>query len=465
MVESQELSISTNGGSMVTRKTATVPHIGESWFNERALTNVLSLALVSDKYQVTMDTHAEDAMIIHFPQGPIKFQRHPFTNLYFYKPPSKPTRDRRQRIIPLQLLPPASSPIIMVQTANFVETVDSNARFYTKRQFERAKLARQLLHVLGCPSIRDMKTILQQNAIRNCPVTIEDVDIAQRIFGKDIASLKGKTTRAKPTPVRSDIIAIPKELVARQRRVELCIDTLYQMPFLSTISRNLMYRTIQWVPTQTVKDYRSALEQVFRIYNVAGFKVVTIHCDREYKALLPSLQDKYQIKMNHASAQEHIPEAERNNRTLKERFRASIHYLPYRSMPRIMIKILAMEVARKLNLFPPKGGVSDRYSPRVIMHQEPLSYSSHCRVPFGSYIQAHDDYSPKNTPKSRTIDGVYLRPASNQEVMNSSISTPSESLPVDMLQLSPLHPTSYMPWKQQQKLTAYLVSTSAPKQE
>jgi hypothetical protein len=33
------------------------------------------------------------------------------------------------------------------------------------------------------------------NVIKNCPVTTEDVNIAKKIFGKDISSLKGKSTR------------------------------------------------------------------------------------------------------------------------------------------------------------------------------------------------------------------------------------------------------------------------------
>ena len=33
------------------------------------------------------------------------------------------------------------------------------------------------------------------NAIKNCPITLEDIDIAERMFGKDIVTLKGKITR------------------------------------------------------------------------------------------------------------------------------------------------------------------------------------------------------------------------------------------------------------------------------
>jgi hypothetical protein len=36
------------------------------------------------------------------------------------------------------------------------------------------------------------------NSIKNNPVTTEDIEIAEKIFGPDIPSLKGKTTCRKP---------------------------------------------------------------------------------------------------------------------------------------------------------------------------------------------------------------------------------------------------------------------------
>ena len=176
-----------------------------------------------------------------------------------------------------------------------------------------------------------------------------------------------------------------------------------------------MYRTLQNVASRSMKNYRSGLDNVFRIYHAAGFKVVKIHCDKEFESLKTQLKDDYKINVNCASAQEHVPEAERNNRTLKERFRSIFHYLPFKNIPKLMIKFLAMEVARKLNMFPPRGGVSNYYSPRAILHGKPLEYSKHCRVPFGTYVQGHDDNDPKNTPQARTTDGIYLRPSDNEQ--------------------------------------------------
>jgi hypothetical protein len=48
---------------------------------------------------------------------------------------------------------------------------------------------------MGCPTVENLKNIIRMNAIRNCPVTIRDVEIAEEIFGPDIGALKGKTTQ------------------------------------------------------------------------------------------------------------------------------------------------------------------------------------------------------------------------------------------------------------------------------
>jgi hypothetical protein len=85
-----------------------------------------------------------------------------------------------------------------------INSVEKNKTMNTDCQIMRAKMARQIYHSLGTPSVNDFKAILKMNAIRNLPITIEDIKLAEQIFGPDIGSLKGKTTRGKPSPVVSD---------------------------------------------------------------------------------------------------------------------------------------------------------------------------------------------------------------------------------------------------------------------
>ena len=170
--------------------------------------------------------------------------------------------------------------------------------------------------------------------------------------------------------------------------MHLCADILFinGLPFLSTISKKIKYRTIEWLPNRTPSAYRSAFDKVFRIYNKAGFTITYVHADQEFKPIFNDIQDDLGITLNSASAQEHVPEAERNNRTIKERFRAMYHRLPYTNLPKVMIKYGAMEAAAKLNYFPTIGNISSYYSPRVIMTQQPLDFNKHCSIPFGVYV-------------------------------------------------------------------------------
>jgi hypothetical protein len=208
-----------------------------------------------------------------------------------------------------------------------IESVDENKAFFTDRQFHRAKHAREIYYALGTPSLRDFKMIITSNQIRNLPINIEDVTIAEKVFGPDIGSLKGKPTRQKSDPVVSDYIEIPEELITNHNNAVLCIDgmKINGVPFLTTILHNIMYRTAEWIPSQTSKAYRSVLDNIFSVYNKAGIKITTIHCDNKFRPLMQELHDVYEVTMNYANPQEHIPEAERNNCVIKERFRASFH--------------------------------------------------------------------------------------------------------------------------------------------
>ena len=66
--------------------------------------------------------------------------------------------------------------------------------------------------MMEVPTIAHLVKLIQTNMIQNNPLTMENVKLAQAIFGEIIATLKGNST-CKQTPIqRTDYIDIPKEI-------------------------------------------------------------------------------------------------------------------------------------------------------------------------------------------------------------------------------------------------------------
>jgi hypothetical protein len=66
---------------------------------------------------------------------------------------------------------------------------------------------------LSYRSMKDFKWVIRSNQIKDCPVMIQYIDVAMNIWGKNIANLKGKTTRSKTHLVSRDCVKVPKELL------------------------------------------------------------------------------------------------------------------------------------------------------------------------------------------------------------------------------------------------------------
>jgi hypothetical protein len=161
------------------------------WYDKNAIANIFGLSYLKKKHSITFDSEKEDAFIVHTDKGNMKCKCNP-KGLYTFE---------------------VSNNYLKLEN-HFINTVKENRVGYTQRQFQQAKKARELYHILGAPTIETFKTLLKMNAIRNCPVTTEDVKIAGNICGPNMLSLKGKSTRRKSTPVQEDTVEIPEELIA-----------------------------------------------------------------------------------------------------------------------------------------------------------------------------------------------------------------------------------------------------------
>ena len=388
----ETLHLGGNGGVLKCNQKGDFSGCGTVWYHPEAITNILSLTRVenTDKFEITYK-QKKGFFVKNLETGNV---------IAFGKDESG------LHVAPLD------------KELSLLNTVEQMKSVYTKRQVDRAEKAKELYAVIGYPSLKDFKHIIQTNQIKNCPVTIEDVNIWTKIYGPDVNAQKGKTTRPKPKVAVNDYIEIPKEIVEAHQGIELCADVLYidGVTFLTTISKNLKFITIRYIPNREKETLLEALDKTFVLYNNAGFEIKEFFADPEFECVRDELEDPENgIIVNIGAAGEHEPNIERCHRVIKERYRAVYHSCPFSMWPKIMVIRGASEVVKWLNTFPPAGGVSAQYSPRAIIMGRPVEYEKNCKVKFGSYVEAYNENKPTNTPKERTISGIFLRSLDNRQ--------------------------------------------------
>jgi hypothetical protein len=84
---------------------------------------------------------------------------------------------------------------------------------------------------------------------------------------------------------------------------------------------------------RTAKSLAKHIEQVVRVYAQAGFTIRTILMDGEFEKIKDHVP---RLECNTTAAKEHVSEAERGIRTVKERARGLITTLPFEHIPRRM---------------------------------------------------------------------------------------------------------------------------------
>jgi len=131
--------------------------------------------------------------------------------------------------------------------------------------------------------------------------------------------------------VVENYVAIPKDFVLANKHLTLAANVFFVdgLPFLLTLLRRVKFVTSEHCPVRTAVALATHMKKVLRVYYRAGFTVRYVLMDGEFekvKAELPS------IVCNTTDAKEHVAEAERHIRTVKERsrgIRATLHSAPY----------------------------------------------------------------------------------------------------------------------------------------
>ena len=116
----------------------------------------------------------------------------------------------------------------------FVNNVSENMKAFTKKDIKGANREKQLYAKLMYPLDMDFLWVVQNNHIKNCDMTIRNIDVAQEIWRNYIDALKGKTSCSKPNVVAKERTKIQRELQKLKKTVFLTADLFFVIgiPFL-----------------------------------------------------------------------------------------------------------------------------------------------------------------------------------------------------------------------------------------
>ena len=155
-----------NGGNRSIEEEGHYPGVGQSYLDKRALKNIVSQSEVIKRgYKVKFDSEVENSFVMDDLVGWVIRYLCDERGLYVRKH-----------------LPPVNCHVLSV-SATSIEG-------YTQCKIERVGRARKLNHDLSAEKIGNVKVWLRSNQAKNVPVSVEDVNLAEKVFKTDVATCK-----------------------------------------------------------------------------------------------------------------------------------------------------------------------------------------------------------------------------------------------------------------------------------
>ena len=102
---------------------------------------------------------------------------------------------------------------------------------------------------------------------------MQDIKTAEIIYGPDLGSLKGKTTRRKPPIVCPQSYGIPLGIMQKYKDVTLFVDIMKVngIPFLNTISWHIKFGSAGRLDNMKNSTIISHVKVIMGVYCAHGF--------------------------------------------------------------------------------------------------------------------------------------------------------------------------------------------------
>lgn len=270
-----------------------------------------------------------------------------------------------------------------------VTTVAENSKLFTKREIERARQARELMARMGFPTVEQAMSIV--NSGSNFDITTRDFQIADAVWGKDMASVKGKTTK-RASPSADNVISAKIE----QRDQVVSVDIM----FIDKVAMLIGVATPQGLTiaysltdiaskksSRGVAEVRNGITHFRPVLASQNSRVTTIMSDGE--GAVVSLIDELGllgVEVDISGAGGHVARIERKIRLIKERVRSHVAYhLPF-TLSTVGITMCILYVVSRLN-YEPAGIRESGPSPREAFIGRRSDGKRDFRCSFGYYVQ------------------------------------------------------------------------------
>ena len=295
----------------------------------------------------------------------------------------------------------------MVRPA-FPTTVEHNQQVFTRGEVASADRARELTERLGGPSDRDLAKMCKMGVILNNPVSPTDVWRASKIYGRDLASIRGKTKRHKPIRVVMD--HIPRLTVSSELVGHIDLMFVEGIPMLICVTTPLYHLYIRHVKGRSYAVLSSTINQMLTYYKGYGFGFRGFHVDGEGAIVkMESDLNSMGIKLN-VTAKQPVPLVEAKVRQVKERVRGILSVNPF-TLSIAFLVYLVYFVCFGINCVP-SAGMSEFISPWECLTGRKPNYKTDLALSFCDYVEVHENNDIINSvsvPRTRPALALYPR--------------------------------------------------------
>ena len=371
---------------------------GTVYYDDKCIANILSFGNIVDSSSMVRYVHTDDSYIVQMINGGkcYLFVRDKQSNIY---------------ICDIDCMTMDKDYINMTPQKVMVATVSENIKKYTKREVQKAELAREYQRKFGYASPGQLVKLISQGKIHNVNITAHDVARATDIWGPDLGSLKGKTTSHK-AELQEEIIKIG---IRSDQVMHIDLMFVNGIPYLISVFTPLEYVIVNRVTKKDEQTLWNSLISHINHIKKHGFHIPIIRVDGESAMSTQWFIDKVNAEgttLDVTGAAEAVPVVERKIRHVKEKLRAIINTLPYNLTEQLESWLIKYAVSRIVLV--PTSNSTEYISPREKLYGRKINVQKELKHGYGDYVQVHKN-TIDNSMTARTQGAIALMPTGNLE--------------------------------------------------